>query len=357
VGILSSALPGFRDLRAPLVAGYLWLLFVWLLIDPELPPPANHGSGFVDTLLDLGDLVGRVGIALAVSIAAYLIGAISATLSQLIAPILRGMLAASRALVQRVARSLYYIIDFDPVERFFMRIAFRGGGSEAGEAAKRLDAVSMDRVGFFEDLFSDLTYEASELESRVDAVASREAEGLLADSEELSKLNVRLDEIRELARSERANLGRELRNELDLPATLLIGDQPETFAEADRIRAESELRFAVVPPLAALAVLFGEEANSLWYFSFIGILALAVQGVAKQDDARNVIAGAMLFGKAKSAALERWDRAAVEKKAEFDKERSELASQFDEIRGRLRRALPAYERPDAPPPGEAGSDA
>lgn len=130
---------------------------------------------------------------------------------------------------------------------------------------------------------------------------------------------------------------RELRDELDLPATLLIGDQPETFAEADRIRGESELRFAVVPPLAALAVLLGEEADALWYLAFIGILALAVQGVAKQDDARNVIAGAMLFGKAKSAALERWDRSAADRKAELEAERAQLAATFSDVRGRLQR--------------------
>ena len=30
--ILASALPGFRDLHAPLTAGYLWLVFLWLLL-------------------------------------------------------------------------------------------------------------------------------------------------------------------------------------------------------------------------------------------------------------------------------------------------------------------------------------
>lgn len=344
MAILASALPGFRDLRAPLVAGYLWLLFAWLLLDPELPPPSGNVSGFVDTLLDLGDTVGRVGIALAVSVAAYLVGSISATLSNVIAAVLRSLRRAVGRVVRATAEAVYYAIDFEPIENVASRIAYRDNESAA---AGRLDALIMDRVGFFEDLFQELTHNAARFELSVDRALEpgdeEPAEDIRQARADLSQLNERLEEIRQQAQSERDRLRRELRNELDLPATLLIGDQPETFAEADRIRAESEVRFAVVPPLAALAALLGEKADSLWYLAFIGIVALAIQGVAKQDDARNVIAGAMLFNKAQSAALERWDRVGGEKRQAFETERARLVDQFDDIQARLNAQLPVAE--------------
>jgi hypothetical protein len=44
--ILSSALPGFRDLRGPVIAGYMWLVFVWLLVEPDLDNrPENQLGG------------------------------------------------------------------------------------------------------------------------------------------------------------------------------------------------------------------------------------------------------------------------------------------------------------------------
>src|SRR3989442_9897815 len=72
--ILSSALPGFRDLRGPVIAGYMWLLFAWLCVTPDLDHRPDDQIG--GSLYDLAHDVGRVGVAVAVSVAAYLIGSI-----------------------------------------------------------------------------------------------------------------------------------------------------------------------------------------------------------------------------------------------------------------------------------------
>jgi hypothetical protein len=40
--ILASALPGFRDLRAPLTAGYLWLILLWIWLKPDLASRADQ---------------------------------------------------------------------------------------------------------------------------------------------------------------------------------------------------------------------------------------------------------------------------------------------------------------------------
>jgi hypothetical protein len=99
-----------------------------------------------------------------------------------------------------------------------------------------------------------------------------------------------------------------LRRELDLPATLLVGDRPELFAEADRIRAESELRVAVVPPLVAQAPLLAAAATPLWLVTLVPIGMLLVQGVRREDDTRRLIGSALLFGDVRSAAVEQFDR-------------------------------------------------
>ena len=77
--ILANALPGFRDLRGPVIAGYLWLVFAWLLVQPSLDE--RPGRAIAGSLYDLGQDIGRVGIATAVSLVTYLLGSVSQELS------------------------------------------------------------------------------------------------------------------------------------------------------------------------------------------------------------------------------------------------------------------------------------
>ena len=95
--------------------------------------------------------------------------------------------------------------------------------------------------------------------------------------------------------------------ELTLPATLLVGDKPELFAEVDRLRSEGDLRVAVTPPLAAitlgLAIL-----QSPWWTVGIGLLiVLASQGIGKVDESRKVIADAISQGKVPSSSQDGFD--------------------------------------------------
>jgi hypothetical protein len=71
---LSNLLPGFRQLRAPLAAGYLWLLFIYLVADLG---DAHPTSGITKQIADLGDALSPVGVAAAAGFAAYLIGSFS----------------------------------------------------------------------------------------------------------------------------------------------------------------------------------------------------------------------------------------------------------------------------------------
>jgi hypothetical protein len=74
--MLMHLLPGLRELRAPLVSGYLWLITAWLLLGhlDWLPSERPEGGGEVARLWDLGGILGKTVVLAAISFIAYLIG-------------------------------------------------------------------------------------------------------------------------------------------------------------------------------------------------------------------------------------------------------------------------------------------
>jgi hypothetical protein len=78
--VLASLLPGVRELRAPLAAGYLWLLAAWLLFYDNVPSK-EEASGAVDALCGLNDAATAIGLAIALSFLAYIIGSLSQALT------------------------------------------------------------------------------------------------------------------------------------------------------------------------------------------------------------------------------------------------------------------------------------
>jgi hypothetical protein len=236
--VLSNALPGFRDLRAPVIAGYVWLLLGWLIVRPDL---SQDPSGAVESsLFALAAEVGTVGTAVAVSVGAYLLGAISQELSQM--------------LLERPSR--------------------REGVVERSRLGKQM-----------KDLYAHGT---RSIESQQD----KEREDIDADLAELD--------------TQYKATATAVAGELDLPATLLVGDNQSLFAEVDRLRAEGELRLSVVLPLATLiAYLFG-TTNRLWVVAGIGVGLLFLQGSRRKAESQEMVAEAMAQGLIQSGALERF---------------------------------------------------
>jgi hypothetical protein len=71
--VLTSILPGVRELRTPLATGYLWLLNAWLLVGQHLPH-VRPGGGPLARLWDAGSYGGKGALVVALSFVAYLIG-------------------------------------------------------------------------------------------------------------------------------------------------------------------------------------------------------------------------------------------------------------------------------------------
>jgi hypothetical protein len=75
--MLGSVLPGLRELRAPLAAGYLWLLAGWLILADELPTKHEAKPAVIQRFYDLAPVVSAFGLAVVASVAAYVIGSIA----------------------------------------------------------------------------------------------------------------------------------------------------------------------------------------------------------------------------------------------------------------------------------------
>jgi hypothetical protein len=77
--MLTNVLPGLRELRAPLAAGYLWLLFAWLVWGDELSQAksaetANKARTPLDRFFELEPVVSSIGLAVVASVVAYVLG-------------------------------------------------------------------------------------------------------------------------------------------------------------------------------------------------------------------------------------------------------------------------------------------
>ncbi len=73
MGPFASLLPGVREIRAPLAAGYLSLLVLWLSYGGDVPDRAD-ARGLIKRLYELEGLASTLGLAVAISFIAYLLG-------------------------------------------------------------------------------------------------------------------------------------------------------------------------------------------------------------------------------------------------------------------------------------------
>jgi hypothetical protein len=76
--MLLNLLPGLRDLRAPLAAGYLWLAAGWLYFAPELPASVNEAWGVLKDIYRVIQASSPVAVAAGLTFVAYVIGILSA---------------------------------------------------------------------------------------------------------------------------------------------------------------------------------------------------------------------------------------------------------------------------------------
>jgi hypothetical protein len=341
LNVLSNALPGFREVRAPLIVGYMWLLFVWFLVEPHAR--GSHRSAALQALIDLRDAVSSVGFAVGLSVAAYLVGSVSQSLTAWVPGIgsrIRQTVFIGRfrlgegtpGVDERVALSASHQRKRGPEQLIAERIpdavgelrgrlqhaeplreALRSAlAREKANEEKTEEGVSQEEI----DAAQAEVAQAIEDGDRDRATRLRKVANRLAGAAPVAPIERRLRDIdREVSRLENklrhcvAGASAHVRDEADLPATLLIGENDRLYADADRIRAEGELRLSVVAPAAALVILAAVQSNPIWLVGLALVAELFLQGLRRIETARDLVVRGIRFGTAKSSALEDFDRA------------------------------------------------
>ncbi|MCR6484429.1 hypothetical protein M8542_16515 [Amycolatopsis sp. OK19-0408] len=198
--MLASLLPGFRDVRSALVAGYMWFCAGWLLIGHHARPSTGLLGKPARELLALFGTGGRLA---AISVLCLLIGEVTGSL----------------------------------VQATFFRISYG--------YLRRLTTADLDsRPRGLRGLFRPLSGRAV---SRVrDRARENERRHQEAEASEASPRGVIDYEV------DRRALGA-VREVLHLSPRLIVA-KPELYAEFSRIKSESEFRDAILFPLPVLAV-------------------------------------------------------------------------------------------------------
>jgi hypothetical protein len=275
--VLLNLLPGLRELRAPLAAGYLWLLAGWLVLGGSIDWP-DEVEDFLDQFSSLGE-------AAALTFAAYVVGSF---LTDLLAGPWRYLLKRRRA------RTLFRWVPPEVERR--ERLMEHADGAEQ----KR-----MSRMLAQEALMTNFALDAAGAEplswrggyTLTKVVLPRQS--LWAGYEEAS--DYRFDAMVRLEA---------VAGELDIARFRLLAQQPDLHNEVDRLRGEGQFKLAIATPLLLLAIVLSATQLPAWLASISIILALVSigglgwQGLDRLEDSGDRVADALRAGQVSVPALE-----------------------------------------------------
>lgn len=285
MSLFNSLIPGVREVRAPLIAGYLWLLCLWLLLEPRSPSP--EGNEIYERIAELAEVVGPLGQAFAVSICAYILGSL--------------IQAGFRAAWNRLTRDMGPLRLDEEQQELFEDLA--AGEDPRGvetilEIANPLQDASIQRP-FMKD-FSTAVWEIAERELMesyrqlvlaVQNIRSQEGEkancfyGMRARTPV-----VLLTVAREIGISQAEYVvphflpARDLLGHLHLLETRLLEVAESTGAQVERLGAEADFRFTITPPLAAFILILAFGVNLFWLIALALPVALVTQGINLSQD-------------------------------------------------------------------------
>ena len=245
--MLANLLPGIRELRAPLAAGYIWLIALWLTFEPGFPNRAG-ADGLLASLYRLTDELSTVGIGVVVSFVAYIVGALSTSL-----------FATPRQGVRRL-RMLGKTKWLDPY---------------SAQARAALAEIGRSTRVELEGILSMSGFDVGELldEAQVPADPSGQPVGKpYRRKSTRASVRSRLRQgpgsaaPRDFEGDQQARIAHAVTRDLDTIATTrLLGRDQELYSAIDRLRAEMEFRRAIVPPLMFAAVVLAVRIGWPWW--------------------------------------------------------------------------------------------
>lgn len=230
--MLSSLLPGLREVRAPLAAGFVWITALWFMLAPRWVGDSG-ADGVVDLAYRLMSTLSILGQGVVMSFAAYLLGSFSVFLFS------RPLLSLFRTSMEADPGPLSGLSELGRVS--LTKVS--ADGRQKLEGALALSGVGVDEVLGLTARVPDTTDKRARTGRR--GRRRRLEPTLLSSTTVLSTP----EELQETEIAERV-----LR---DLPVVAnaqLLGREPEVYSAVDRSQAEVEFRVALMPALLALSV-------------------------------------------------------------------------------------------------------
>jgi hypothetical protein len=316
--VLANFLPGVRQLRAPLAAGLLWLLAVWLVVEPSIPASGADAGEPWHAFDEIGRAVSGLGIglaAIAVTFAAYLVGSLTENVW--------------RALPSRAFGSPRVFWDSPQQRR----------ERDAGRLRLRLRRLRI--FASFTGIFtvgptfvetglpwpptrfppqSDPVLPSIEAFEKLRELAGQwlESAGYATERGEIQPMDVVDGLVFEgpglwaTYTLPKAEVVAKVISELDLIRTRLLGKEPELFSAVDRISSESELRFAILPPLVALIGVLAVQSTPLWLAGLLLVWLLLRDGARRRRAASDLLIDAIYLERVKPPAVDMLIRAGAQ---------------------------------------------
>jgi hypothetical protein len=294
--MLSSLLPGVRELRGPLAAGYLWLVVFWLALGDELPTGEESKSAALDRAYRLEPVLSAVGLAVVVSVAAYVIGSIVIDVQVRMAQVAT---AGVRPPGVRVRSDLDFIKR--EKRRLILMPVLAGVGwfaitdwlvPDSTLAKVALGVLAVAYVAF--NLY--WTQEGDGPRGKwVNVFRNRHvrAEPLKVTSQGRGELVRWLHQAVAGPRAVGADIAPPalafMTDNRNLLKTRVLAGSEALHSEVDRPDAEATFRMAIWPPLGVLAIYLAAAVNPLWLLALVVPAILAWQWVSLREQANDAL--------------------------------------------------------------------
>jgi hypothetical protein len=334
VVFLANLLPGLRELRAPLAAGYAALLAAFVWLGGRLPS-GDQQEGVLGDLQHAAKSLGT-GVSLAiVSFVAYLLGSLIADVGgAFFARLGRSITARGRRnLTDLAARACEAAVGPRPTYRRLSAVATTAAKlTERPKAGPRelpwdapfmwrgLDALKETRWAFMRWLGGTVDGIRSAVGNLPGWLRWWKSWTVVTPSELYPRKRwrrawTRRDPGERVYEARRARivgamtcgLADATYKELDMVGTRLIGERSELYGAVDRLRSEAELRQAVTLPLELLAI--GLIVRGAWMWGvplLVAAACLPAQGRRRIKAANDLLSEALLLERVKAPTLERF---------------------------------------------------
>jgi len=345
VSALANVLPGIRDLRAPLAAGYIWLLGLWLALEPTIPSRSQAG-GVLGSVYELGDELSTVGLGIAASFVAYVVGALSTSLFATPSSGLRQTTRLSR------------LLRLEPFSAQALDALAALGRSTRTDLASILSMSGVDVDQLLDEIRvttrtpTDDSWWAGRVRR---AVRARGAGNRGTPSRARGPGSATA---RDFEAEQEERIARAVTRDLDTIATTrLLGRDQDLYSAVDRLRAEMEFRRAIAPPLAFAALVIAGREGGIWAVVVVAFVAVLTAGLFAdaarlERRANDVLLDVLTDDRVQSPTLDRLRGRAVAITTRTPADELEQAA--SRLAAAIRRAIRRFEQIGTSEPALAG---